>query len=318
MPRIVPALPALAPVSTMLTPAERLRVDAAGEGLYHTLHRDSLDDVLRDLRERRAAAVLVSVARYAAPFATPIAGPEAARVAAVVREFPRIPAVALLSQPEGGATYGPAGQAALAHAVLTLGRCGVERLVDVRSPGGWRELRELLAAGAADGADGFARFAAETVLRDLAGAPADCHRFFHLLFRAAPAPATVRALSRQLAVVPSTLMSRFFRARLPAPKRYLAFARLVRAARLFENPGLSVASVANALEYSSPQSFGRHVRTMLRLTAVQFRDRYDGEGMLHRFRAELVTPFLPALRRFTPLTVPPGWLGEEGRRRMVQ
>jgi AraC-like DNA-binding protein len=100
--------------------------------------------------------------------------------------------------------------------------------------------------------------------------------------------------------------------------RYLAFARLVRAARLFENPGLSVASVANALEYSSPQSFGRHVRTMLRLTAVQFRDRYDGEGMLHRFRAELVTPFLPALRRFTPLTVPPGWLGEEGRRRMVQ
>ena len=113
-------------------------------------------------------------------------------------------------------------------------------------------------------------------------------------------------------------MSRFFRARLPAPKRYLAFARLVRAARLFENPGLSVAAVANALDYSSPQSFGRHVRTLLRLTAVQFRERYDGEGMLHRFRAELVAPYVAALRRFTPLAVPPGWLGEEGRRRVVQ
>ena len=135
MPRAVLPPIALAPVTTMLTPAERLRVDAAGEGLYHTLHRDSLDDVLRDLRERRAAAVLVSVARYAAPFAVPIAvpigEPEAARVAAVVREFPRVPAVALLSQPEGSGTQGAAGQAAIARAVLTLGRCGVERLVTV-------------------------------------------------------------------------------------------------------------------------------------------------------------------------------------------
>jgi len=60
------------------------------------------------------------------------------------------------------------------------------------------------------------------------------------------------------------------------------------------------------------------VRTMLCLTAVQFRERYDGEGMLHRFRDELVTPFLAALRRFTPLAVPPGWLGEAGRRKVVQ
>ena len=46
-------------------------------------------------------------------------------------------------------------------------------------------------------------------------------------------------------------------------------ARLVRAARLFENPGFSVANVANHLDYSSPQSFGRHVRTIMRLTAVR-------------------------------------------------
>ena len=95
-------------------------------------------------------------------------------------------------------------------------------------------------------------------------------------------------LARRLDVLPSTLMSRFFRARLPAPKRYLAMARLVRAARLFENPGFSVANVANHLDYSSPQSFGRHVRTLMDITAVQFRERYDGEGMLQHFRETLV------------------------------
>jgi hypothetical protein len=108
-------------------------------------------------------------------------------------------------------------------------------------------------------------------------------------------------------------MSRFFRAHLPAPKRYLASARLIQAARLFENPGLSVANVADHLEYSSPQSFGRHVRTMLCMTAVAFRQRYDGEGMLQRFREELVIPHLPTLRNFTPLSASSGWRQEKER-----
>src|SRR5438270_9687968 len=96
-------------------------------------------------------------------------------------------------------------------------------------------------------------------------------------------------------------MSRFFRAGLPAPKRYLAMARLVRAARLFENPGFSVANVANHLDYSSPQSFGRHVRMLMDMTAVQFRDQYDGEGMLEYFRSALILPHLEKLRELRPL-----------------
>lgn len=286
-----------APIATLLTPGERARVDAAGEGLYQTVHRDSVDDLLRDLRDRRASAVLVSVSRCGAR--------DASRVAMVVREFPRVPTVALLSQVE----------AATPHLVLSLGRCGVEQLVDVRQPAGWRELRELLVRGQEDS---FTRLALDTLGLDLAGAPADCHRFFAMLFRGVTGVPTVRALARRLAVVPSTLMSRFFRAGLPAPKRYLAMARLVRAACLFESPGLSVAAVANTLEYSSPQSFGRHVRTVLRLTAVQFRDQYDGPAMLQRFREELVLPYLPALRQFTPLHVPPGWIGGEGRKRWLR
>ena len=276
----------VAAVTTVLTPTERVRVDAAGEGLYRTIHRDSLDDVIRDLKERRADAVLVSVARCR--------GYDAERVASMVREFPRIPAVALLTQLE----------AATPQAVLTLGQSGVRTIVDVRQPAGWRELRDILMA---DHASDIQRLALGQLASDLVGAPEDCWRFFELLFIGAPRTATVRELARRLHVIPSTLMSRFFRASLPAPKRYLALARLTRAARLFENPGLSVANVANHLDYSSPQSFGRHVRTMLRMTAVEFRQRYDGEGMLQRFRDELVVPYLGTLRTFTPLTAPPGW-----------
>jgi len=275
--------PVLAPVSTILMPSERLRVDAAGEGLYTALHRDTIDDVIRDVKEQRASAVLVSVTRC---------GPrDATRVATLVREFPRVPTVALLTELEPNAPT----------AVLTLGRSGVQTLVDVRQPAGWRVLRDVLLA---DQSRDVSRLALAQLSTDLAGAHPDCWRFFEALFGLPGGIGTIRSLSRYLGVIPSTLMSRFFRAQLPAPKRYLATARLVRAAQLFENPGLSVANVANRLDYSSPQSFGRHIRGLIHMTAVEFRQRYDGEGMLQRFRADLVLPYLTTLRWFTPLSMP--------------
>jgi AraC-like DNA-binding protein len=273
--------PPLAPVTTILTPAERIRVDAAGEGHYLTLHRDSVDDVIRDLKEKRAAAVLVSVARCGVRDAT--------QVAMLVREFPRVPTVALLTDLEPSA---PA-------AVLTLGRSGVQTLVDVRQPSGWRRLRDVLLA---DQSSDINRLALAQLSMDLSSAHSDCRQFFEILFSLPNGIGTVRSLARYLGVIPSTLMSRFFRARLPAPKRYLAMTRLIRAAQLFENPGLSVANVANRLDYSSPQSFGRHVRGLIHLTAVEFRQKYDGEGMLQRFREDLIIPYLPRLKNFAPLS----------------
>jgi hypothetical protein len=79
----------LGAVTTMLTPDERMRVDAAGMGLYHAMHRETLEDVIRDVRERGAAAVVMSVACCSAR--------ELPRLARMVREFPRVPAVALLT-----------------------------------------------------------------------------------------------------------------------------------------------------------------------------------------------------------------------------
>lgn len=274
--------PALPPVTTILTPAERVRVDAVGEGLYTAMHRDNIDDVIRDLKEHHAAAVLVSVTRCGTR--------EAPRVALLVREFPRVTTVALLTDLEASAPT----------AVLTLGRSGIQTLVDVRQPSGWRRLREVLVA---DQSRDITRLALAQLSIDLAGAHSDCWQFFESLFAVPNGLATVRSLARYLGVVPSTLMSRFFRAKLPAPKRYLAMARLVRAAQLFENPGLSIANVANRLDYSSPQSFGRHIRGLIHLTAVEFRQKYDGEGMLQRFREDLIVPHLPVLREFCPLTL---------------
>jgi AraC-like DNA-binding protein len=138
-------------------------------------------------------------------------------------------------------------------------------------------------------------------------------RFFETLFTCSPRIASVRMLAHHLEVVPSTLMSRFLRANVPAPKRYLAMARLVRAARLFENAGFSIANVANHLDYSSPQSFGRHVRHQLHITAGDLRHRYDGAGMFGRFRDELIVPYLDRLRELRPLTVPPGWIRDPAR-----
>ena len=43
------------------------------------------------------------------------------------------------------------------------------------------------------------------------------------------------------------------------------------------------------------------------MSAVEFRTRYDGEGMLMRFLDELVLPFLSILRGFSPLGAVPRW-----------
>jgi AraC-like DNA-binding protein len=285
----------LPPIATLLTPAERLRVDAAGEGCYRTLHRESIDDLIRDLKARQVQAVLVSVS---------CASQQPSRVASMVREFPRIPAVALLSEFE----------VRTPHAVLTLGQCGIRRLVDVRLPAGWRELRGALMA---DTGDTGQRSVLGQLAVDLVGAPDDCWRFFETIFTCSPRIGNVRMLARHLEVRPSTLMSRFFRAGVPTPKRYLAMARLVRAARLFENVGFSIANVANHLDYSSPQSFGRHVRTLLHITAGEFRERYDGASMFMRFRTDLVVPYETGLRQLRPLTAPAGWASAESRRRQA-
>jgi AraC-like DNA-binding protein len=275
------------PVSTILTPLERARVDAAARGLCDALHRESLDEVLSDLRQQRAKLVLISVTRYGSE--------NSSRVAAMVREFPRVPAVALLTETENSTP----------HSTLALGQLGIRTLIDARMPAGWQILRNILAS---QGSSDLQRSALLQISLDLPGISKDCWRFFELLFDSSPKISTVRQLARHLDILPGTLMSRFFRARLPAPKRYLSLGRLIWAARLFENPGLSVARVANHLDYSSPQSFGRHIRTVMKMSPLEFRGTYDGQRMLQFFRTELILPYADTLCAFRPSAAYPGWM----------
>lgn len=273
-----------APVITVLDPHERPRVDAAGAGLYRAIHRDTVAEALEDLKHRRVSAVLLSVVRC---------GRQAdRRMGAVVREFPSIPTVALLGS-----------EPATAESLLHLGNAGVTQLVDVRSPAGWNRLRQLLGTQAGQEVD---RRALAAIRAELGDVTPDCWLFFEALFISSDRIGTVRALAGRMGVLASTLMSRFYRAQLPSPKRYLAFARLLRATRLFADPGHSIADVSHALEFSSPQSFGRHVHTVLGMRAGDFRRTHDTERMLERLLAELVRPHREALRALSPLAVRPG------------
>ena len=266
-------------VAAVLTPGERQRVDAAGNGIFAVVHRDSVPDAVRVVRERPVDAVLVSVHRCAPE--------QIAAVGRLVRDFPGIPTVALVSQHNAGAT----------EMLLRLGASGVRQVVDVTVPAGWAQLRQVVGQPATRA---VARIQGP-ILEALGEAPPDARLFIEVMVRLAPETPTVRKLSGRLHVRPSTLMSRFSRAGLPSPKNYLAAVRLLHAAHLFEAGGLSVADVSYRLEYSSPQSFGRHLRTMLGITSSEFRQRFPFPLALDRFIALMLMPYRKTWEEFHPL-----------------
>jgi len=266
-------------VAAVLLPGERPRVDAAGNGCFSVVHRDSIPDAMRVVRERPVDAVLVSVHRC---------GPDQMEVLGVlVKEFPTVPTVALVSQHDATAS----------ETLLRLGASGVRQVVDVTSPSGWSRLRRIVGQPATRA---VARIQGP-VLESMREAPPDARLFLEALIRVAAEVPTVSGIAAQLSVRPSTLMSRFARAGLPSPKSYLAAIRLLHAAHLFETAGLSVADVAYRLEYSAPQSFGRHLRAMLGVTALEFRRRYPFAVALERFISLMMEPYANVWKDFHPL-----------------
>lgn len=241
------------------------------------LHQDSIPDAIRTVREHAVAAVLLSVSRCQ--------DEQLPDLDRLVQGFPAIPTVAVVTGPGHS------------EALLRLGARGVREVVDISAPEGWRRLRAFVEA---PGTPAVARIQGPVVTA-LADAPPDARIFFEALIRCAPHHVTVRHLARTLHLPPSTLVSRFQRAGLPSPKSYLAALRLLHAALLLEEEGRSVADVAYRLEYSSPQSFGRHIRAMLGVTASEFRRRLPFPVALDRFIALMIAPYRAAFRTFHPL-----------------
>lgn len=272
-------------LSTWVTARERQQVDAAALDCMRTAHRETLSDLGSDLARGNADGILVSAARFA-PENVPT-------LSALVDGFPAHAVVGLVGEIQDGDAV---------MASLLFGQAGVRVLTDIRRADGWRELRGLFDCGRQP--DEFMRQALATILADIGATPGakrnhGRNEFFRLAF--SPRNTSAKELAHTLGVLPSTLMSRFFRAALPSPKQYVVFARLVWAAHLAESPAMSIAAIAARLDASSAQSFHRTVRTMMGTSAAEFRAQFDGATMLDLFRSRLVTPYLDVLRSFDPL-----------------
>jgi AraC-like DNA-binding protein len=274
-----PAPPARLTVAAVVSAFERARLDAAGAGCFSVVHQPTVPEALRVVRERSVDAVVVSVHQCG--------GEQVEAVDHLVRSFPEIPTVALVTKPDPHAP----------EVLLRLGATGVRLAVDVTGPAGWGRLRQVLLEPASKPA---ARILAR-IFDTLVDIPADTRLFLEFVVRVAPATPSVRVLARHTRLRPSTLMSRFARAGLPSPRIYLAGIRLLYAAQFFEQEGLSISDVAYRLDCSSPQSFGRHIRGMLGVTPGEFRRRIPFSVAMDRFNDVLLKPFVPAWSRFHPL-----------------
>src|SRR6267143_703383 len=155
-------------VCTVLPAPERPRIDAVGDGCFDTLHADSLREALHVARTRRVDAVVISVHRCH--------GEQLPAVARFVREFPAIPAVALVSRHDRDST----------ETLLRLGATGIRTAVDCTHPDGWRRLRDLVGHPASPVA---ARVLAR-VVPALGDVSVETRLFFETVARLAPALST--------------------------------------------------------------------------------------------------------------------------------
>lgn len=275
---------------------ERPQLDAAAAGSFAVVHRPSLPDAAKAVRENPVDAIVFSVEQCR--------GPDAAHLDELIRRFPDIPTFALVTRTDPDNS----------EALLRLGASGVRHVVDVTGPRGWHRLRYLLAEPASKPAARIlARF-----LEALPDLPTTTRMFIELMVRMAPSVPVARSLARHARLRPSTLMSRFSRAGLPSPKTYVAAIRLLYAAEYFENEGLTVTDVAYRLECSSPQSFGRHLRAMLGITPGEFRRRFSFDTAVDRFVALLIEPYQANWRNFKPLEGGTRKRGRSGLRRLVR
>jgi AraC-like DNA-binding protein len=266
-------------IAAVLEPSERSHVDAASGGHFALVHRDSVREALRLVRERSVDGVLLSLRRCA--------GDAPALIEQFSRNFPTVPTVALVTRREPGDV----------EALLRLGATGIRQVVDASVPAGWRRLREVLGTPPTE----RARAILLPVIAALSPLPSGSRRFWEELVRGAPHTTTVRDLTKVLAVTPSTFVSRFAREGLPSPKDHLVAVRLCHAAQLFDDGDLSISDVAYRLVYASPQSFGRHMRVVLGITPSEFRTRFPFCAVLSRFLDQFVKPHRDVWQRFDPL-----------------
>lgn len=268
-----------ATVVTLLEARMRASVDGATESTFLNVHVGTVQEVIMAVRERAPRALLLSTALV-----------DTQTLPAIARLVTKNPGVLPVAVSHND---GPVP----GDLLLGLGACGIRRFLDLNGRDGWDKLRGLLD----DGGGETEAAILGALLPEMEAASDEWRHFFTALVRLAPRTTTVRALSRELGIKASSLMSRFFRAALPAPKKYLAMTRLLYAASFLSAREVSLADMSNALNYSSPQSFGRHVRMMLGLTAGEFRREIGLQAGIAHFIDRLIRPYLGTLATFRPI-----------------
>jgi AraC-like DNA-binding protein len=265
-------------IVAFVEPAIRASLSDATRTCCTLVHADTLSEAVAATRDNQVRALLISPAV--------VANEMLPSLARMLGKCDEVLTVALLAEHKRAANQG----------LLDLGGCGVRRAIDLSERDGWNNLRELVyKAGEATTVQIL-----ELVRPALAELSPGMRELIDATIRMGTSLRTVQSLASHLRIHPSSLMSRFFRAGLPAPKDYLAAARLIYASALFEKRSTSVARVADRLEYSSPQSFGRHIKTTMGMTAVNFRYRYSLQAMVDHFTKKLITPHREVLHTFDP------------------
>ena len=189
--------------------------------------------------------------------------------------------------------------------ILRLGTCGVQAILNLSRPRDWEKLRSIV-----NEPNGEAAATIVEHFRPILGAIGeDAERFFLYLIRWCPNITSVRQLSRKMSVNPQTLTSRFCRARLPSVKFYLAAFRLLHATFILRERRSSIANASSLLFYSSPQSFSRHVKSFLGVSASNLKDLHGFEGLLRNVLDRLFLPHQSELRTLRPYGLSrDGWL----------
>jgi AraC-like DNA-binding protein len=185
----------------------------------------------------------------------------------------------------------------LSELLLAMGRYGIRDVVDVSTGEGLRRLRSLIQQP-----EWAVAARINEALRGPLQTTTDEMRYFmSRLVQLAPSTTSLRTVASKAGILRSSLNSRFLRARLPSPKQYLTSIRLLFAAGILENQTVSIADAAYRLNYSSPQSFGRHVREQLGLHGTEFRQRYGFPELAAHATFQLIDQHEHALRSFRPI-----------------
>jgi AraC-like DNA-binding protein len=130
--------------------------------------------------------------------------------------------------------------------------------------------------------------AATAILDELtSGLPPSVEPIVGYCVREGRAPLTVERMARDLGVHRRTLVNRLAAADYPSPQHLIAWARLLLAARLLEDPGRSVAATATALGFGSAAALRGMLQRYVGLRPSEVRRAGGARYVLELLRAEV-------------------------------